>query len=163
MPLNTSFHFRHALLALTLSVSAAPALAQPASALGNWRDYEKAGYVAMNGMTTPLLHYARTGQMFDALQLADDAVPELPDELRWPRRGAMNRLVERYTAMVADGVADGSLRRVDPVIAGHALSGLLNALAEVQHWVAPGPGPAPAPLASIFARPLLCGGLAAGA
>lgn len=36
----------------------------------------------MNGMTTPLLHYARTGQMFDALQLADDAVPELPDELR---------------------------------------------------------------------------------
>lgn len=82
MPFNTLFHFRHALLALTLSLSAAPALAQPASALGNWRDYEKAGYVAMNGMTMPLLHYARTGQMFDALQLAVDAESELPDELR---------------------------------------------------------------------------------
>ena len=82
MLLNTSFHFRHALLALTLSVIEASALAQPASALGNWRDYEKAGYVAMNGMTTPLLHYARTGQMFDALQLAVDAESELPDELR---------------------------------------------------------------------------------
>lgn len=85
---------------------------------------------------------------------------ELPDELRGPRRVAMNRLVERYAALVADGVADGSLRRVDPAIAGHALAGLVNALAEVSHWVAPGPGSAPQPLATHFARPLLCGLLA---
>ena len=123
------------------------------------------GWQQLLAATAPLLrlHDPADAAVARGPLLRLSAWTELPDELRWPRRGAMNRLVERYAAMVADGVADGSLRRVDPVIAGHALSGLLNALAEVQHWVAPGPGPAPAPLASIFARPLLCGGLAAGA
>ena len=79
---------------------------------------------------------------------------ELPDELRWRKRGALNRLAERYAAMVVDGMVDGSLRLVDPAVASHALCGLLNGLAEVGHWV---PGLGPTPLATLYARPLLCG------
>lgn len=65
-----------------LSAACVTSMAQPGTGLGNWRDYEQAGYVAMNALTTPLLHYVHTGQMFDARLLASDAEGLLPPDLR---------------------------------------------------------------------------------
>ena len=82
---------------------------------------------------------------------------ELPGALRWQKYSTMNRLGERYATMVVDGLVDGSLRLVDPAVAAQMISGLINALAEAEHWL---PGGAPAPLDELLARPMLLGLLA---
>ena len=82
---------------------------------------------------------------------------ELPGALRWQKYSTMNRLCERYAAMVVAGQADGSLRLVDPAVAAQLISGLINGLAEVEHWL---PGDAPPDLQHLLARPLLLGLLA---
>lgn len=79
---------------------------------------------------------------------------ELPGALRWQKYTTLSRLAERYAAMVVDGLADGSLRMVDPAVAAQLVSGLINALSEVQHWV---PGADTAQLQQWLARPLLTG------
>ena len=83
---------------------------------------------------------------------------ELPGGLRWQKYGTLNRLAERYAAMVVAGLADGSLRLVDPAVAAQLICGLVNALAEVEHWL---PGDGPPDLQPLLARPLLRGLLAA--
>ena len=82
---------------------------------------------------------------------------ELPGAQRWQKFSSMNRLGERYAAMIASGMIDGSVRLVDPVVAAQLVCGMVNALAEIEHWV---PGAGEQPLASLFARPLLLGLLA---
>ena len=79
---------------------------------------------------------------------------ELPGELRWQKRNAMNRLGERYAAMIVDGLVDGSLRLIDPAVAAQMVNGLVNALAEAEHWL---PGDGPLPLDNLLARPMLLG------
>jgi AcrR family transcriptional regulator len=87
---------------------------------------------------------------------------ELPGELRWHKHNSMNRLGERYAAMVVGGMIDGSVRLVDPAVAAQLISGLINALAEVEHWVpAAGSQQGTPALQSLLARPLLLGLLAA--
>ncbi len=83
---------------------------------------------------------------------------ELPGALRWQKYATLNRLAERYAAMVVAGLADGSVRMVDPAVAAQLLCGLVNGLAEVEHWL---PGDGPPDLQALLARPLLLGLLAA--
>lgn len=86
---------------------------------------------------------------------------ELPGELRWQKYNTMNRLGERYAAMVVGGMIDGSIRLVDPAVAAQLISGLINALAEVEHWVpAAGSDQGALALQPLLARPLLMGLLA---
>ena len=82
---------------------------------------------------------------------------ELPGVLRWQKFNTLNRLSERYAAMLVDGMIDGSIRLLDPAVAAHLISGLINALAEVEHWV---PGDQPPDLQALLARPMLLGLLA---
>ncbi len=82
---------------------------------------------------------------------------ELPGVLRWQKFNTLNRLSERYAAMLVDGMIDGSIRLLDPAVAAHLISGLINALAEVEHWV---PGEQPPDLQALLARPMLLGLLA---
>ena len=84
---------------------------------------------------------------------------ELTGALRWQKFLTMNRLGERYAAMVVAGQQDGSIRVTDPAVASQLLSGLVNALAEVDHWL---PDSGPHPLQPWLARPLLAGLLAPG-
>jgi AcrR family transcriptional regulator len=85
---------------------------------------------------------------------------ELPGALRWQKYTTLNRLAERYAALVVAGQADGSLRLVDPAVAAQLICGLVNGLAEVEHWL---PGDGPPDLQPLLARPLLQGLLAAPA
>jgi hypothetical protein len=56
--------------------------------------------------------------------------------------------------MISDGIADGSIRPVDPMIAAHMINSMLNAAASLRTWV---PGLERDEAAHLFARPLLMG------
>jgi AcrR family transcriptional regulator len=58
----------------------------------------------------------------------------LPDALRTETRRTMGRLGERFATLVIDGIADGSLRVVDPSIAAQVINGMINAAAELERW-----------------------------
>ena len=82
---------------------------------------------------------------------------ELPGALRWQKFNTMNRLGERFAAIVSAGMVDGSVRLIDPAVAAQLIGGLVNALAEIDHWV---PAERRQALAPVLARPLLLGLLA---
>jgi AcrR family transcriptional regulator len=69
------------------------------------------------------------------------------------------RVVDRYAAMISDGIAEGSVRPVDPQIAAQLLRVAINAAAEAPNWVR-GLERAEAP--GLYARPMLMGVLDAG-
>ena len=68
--------------------------------------------------------------------LRTSAWSALPDEVRYDVLRSMNRQTQRFASIINDGQNDGSLKLVDPVIAAHALSTMINAVAEIERWVA---------------------------
>ncbi len=124
------------------------------AALAQARHGAANGWQTLLAATLPLLAL-QTAPQGPLLRLT--AWTELPGALRWQKYGTMNRLGERYAAMVVTGLADGSLRLVDPAVAAQLISGLINALAEVEHWLPTG---SPPDLQAVLARPLLMGLLA---
>jgi AcrR family transcriptional regulator len=78
----------------------------------------------------------------------------LPIEIRHEMSQGYNRGSERFAAIISDGVAEGSVRAVDPMIAAHMINSMLNAAAALGAWV---PGVERAEAARLFARPLLTG------
>ena len=78
----------------------------------------------------------------------------LPEAERWQAFTTMNRLGERFSGFIVDGMGDGSIRVIDPTIAAQQVNGLVNALAEIERWV---PGIDAENVADLFARPLFLG------
>ena len=78
----------------------------------------------------------------------------LPIEIRHEMSQGYNRGSERFAAIISDGVAEGSVRAVDPMIAAHMINSMLNAAASLGVWI---PGVERAEAARLFARPLLMG------
>jgi AcrR family transcriptional regulator len=78
----------------------------------------------------------------------------LPIEIRHEMAQGYNRGSERFAAIISDGVAEGSVRAVDPMIAAHMINSMLNAAASLGVWV---PGLEREEAARLFARPLLTG------
>jgi AcrR family transcriptional regulator len=78
----------------------------------------------------------------------------LPIEIRHEMSQGYNRGSERFAAIISDGVADGSVRAVDPMIAAHMINSMLNAAASLGFWA---PGLEREDAARLFARPLLMG------
>jgi AcrR family transcriptional regulator len=62
--------------------------------------------------------------------LRSSALSALPEPMRIAMVERANRVSERFAAMISDGVAEGSIRAVDPYIAAQMLNATLNALAE---------------------------------
>lgn len=62
-----------------------------------------------------------------------------------PVRGAMvarsNRIARRYAAMISDGITEGSIRAIDPLIAAQALMALQNAAFDMRKWASAMPRP----------------------
>ena len=112
------------------------------------------GWHTLLAATLPLLalHASPQGPL---LRLT--AWTELPGALRWQKWTTLNRLAERHAAIVVAGQADGSIRLVDPAVAAQLVCGLINGLAEVDHWL---PGDTAPELQRLLARPLLLGLLA---
>ncbi|WP_304176841.1 TetR/AcrR family transcriptional regulator [Phenylobacterium aquaticum] len=86
--------------------------------------------------------------------LRTSALSALPEAIREEQVAHSNRVSDRFASMISDGIAEGSIRPVDPAIAAQMLNATLNAGAELAFWV---PGVTQKAAPSIFARPLLMG------
>ncbi|MBC7954715.1 MAG: TetR/AcrR family transcriptional regulator [Cytophagales bacterium] len=75
-------------------------------------------------------------------------------ERRAEVRRTMSRLTERLAGVVVDGMMDGSIRPLHPVMAAQIASGLVNSAASVQHWV---PGATQDNVAEVYVRPIFLG------
>jgi len=96
-----------------------------------------------------------------AFQLSDrgplirvTALSALPEALRHRTILSMDRLAERFASFIVDGIADGSIRPVDPYVAAQLVSIMINAAAELRRWV-PAATAETAPV--LFAKPLFAG------
>ncbi|HEX5379635.1 MAG TPA: TetR/AcrR family transcriptional regulator [Phenylobacterium sp.] len=86
--------------------------------------------------------------------LRSSALSALPETIRDEQVAHSNRVSDRFASMISDGIAEGSIRPVDPFIAAQMLNATLNAGAELGFWV---PGVSQKQAASVFARPMLMG------
>ncbi|THD77326.1 MAG: TetR/AcrR family transcriptional regulator [Phenylobacterium sp.] len=86
--------------------------------------------------------------------LRTSALSALPETIRHKMVGRSNRVSDRFASMISDGIAEGSIRPVDPFIAAQMLNATLNAGAELGAWV---PGVTQKQAPAVFARPLLMG------
>lgn len=86
--------------------------------------------------------------------LRSTALAALPEAIRLQMVQHSNRVSDRFGSMISDGIAEGSIRPVDPFIAAQMLNATLNAGAELDTWV-PGVSQKAAP--AVFVRPLLMG------
>ena len=72
----------------------------------------------------------------------------------------LDRLTEKTAGLIADGIADGSIRPVDPEIAAQMVTSLVNAAAHLSRW---SPMATEANAAELFVRPLMTGVFGPGA
>jgi len=86
--------------------------------------------------------------------LRTSALSALPSEIREEQVAHSNRVSDRFASMISDGIAEGSIRPVDPFIAAQMLNATLNAGAELGFWVN---GVTQKAAPAIFARPALMG------
>ncbi len=86
--------------------------------------------------------------------LRTSALSALPEAMRDEQVAHSNRVSDRFASMISDGIAEGSIRAIDPAIAAQMLNATLNACAELGFWV---PGVTQKAAPSVFARPLLMG------
>lgn len=89
--------------------------------------------------------------------LRASSLSALPDPLRGDMADGYMRGWQRFASIISDGIADGSIRPIDPSIAAHMINSMLNAAASLPAWV---PGLEGEEAAELFARPLLTGVLA---
>ncbi len=86
--------------------------------------------------------------------LRTSALSALPSEIREEQVAHSNRVSDRFASMISDGIAEGSIRPVDPFIAAQMLNATLNAGAELGFWVN---GVTQKAAPAVFARPALMG------
>ena len=69
------------------------------------------------------------------------ALSGLPRDERKALIDRSNRIARRYAGMMSDGIAEGSVRAIDPLIAAQALMALQNAAFDMRKWAATMPRP----------------------
>jgi hypothetical protein len=67
------------------------------------------------------------------------ALQALPNELRDEVIKQSNRLARRFAGMVIDGIIEGSIRPVDPLVASQTIMAMVNAAYELAPWAAKQP------------------------
>jgi AcrR family transcriptional regulator len=74
-------------------------------------------------------------QFFDSYPLLRiTALSALPAELRDGVISRSDRMARRFAGMMIDGITEGSIRAVDPVIASQMLMAMLNAAYDLRRW-----------------------------
>ena len=86
--------------------------------------------------------------------LRSSALSALPESMRLAMVERANRISERFAAMISDGVADGSIRAVDPYIAAQMLNATLNAASDLPFTI---PDVAAFDAPALYAKPMLMG------
>jgi len=115
------------------------------------RDLKVDQWTRLAAAATALVEY----QLSDSGPLLrGSAMTALPADLRHETVERYNRVSDRFAGMISDGIAEGSIRPVDPLVAAHMLSSMINAAASLGLWA---PGLRKEEAAALFARPLLQG------
>jgi AcrR family transcriptional regulator len=99
----------------------------------------KAGELEADGWTRIASALAETIdlQFHDAMPLLRTAALQaLPSEERGNVVVRSNRLANRFAGMIADAIADGSMRAVDPMVASQLIMPALNGAEEARGWAA---------------------------
>ena len=86
--------------------------------------------------------------------LRSSALSALPEHIRLNMVERANRVSERFAAMISDGVAEGSIRPVDPYIAAQMLNATLNAASDLPFTI---PDVVASEAATLYAKPMLMG------
>jgi len=86
--------------------------------------------------------------------LRTTALIALPKPMRQEMIDTYGRLSNCFTGVIADGIAAGSVRAVDPLIGAQMLAATLNASTEYSWWV---PGATGEQADELYAKPLLLG------
>ncbi|RJF80539.1 TetR/AcrR family transcriptional regulator [Oleomonas cavernae] len=69
--------------------------------------------------------------------LRTTALQALPEDLRAQVVERSNMLATRFAGLIIDGITQGSIAPIDPLVASQSLMPLLNAAYELRHWAAP--------------------------
>ncbi len=83
------------------------------------------------------------------------ALQALPPDLRRVVLARSDRIATRFAGMIADGIAEGSIRPVDPLIASQWITGLMNSSHDMRFWAADQPSRAEA--MRLYAHPIAHG------
>ena len=86
--------------------------------------------------------------------LRSSALSALPEHIRLAMVERANRVSERFAAMISDGVAQGTIRAVDPYIAAQMLNATLNAASDLPYTI---PDVASSEAPALYAKPMLMG------
>jgi AcrR family transcriptional regulator len=86
--------------------------------------------------------------------LRTSALSALPPSIRTEMVLASNRVSDRFSGIICDGIASGCVRAVDPFLASQMLTATLNASAEVKWWVQ---GATRQEAVELYAKPMLMG------
>jgi AcrR family transcriptional regulator len=86
--------------------------------------------------------------------LRSSALSALPEPMRIAMVERANRVSERFAAMISDGVADGSVRPVDPYIAAQMINATLNAASDLPFTI---PDVVAFDAPALYAKPMLMG------
>jgi len=66
--------------------------------------------------------------------LRTTALSGLPPQVRSTMIDRSNRIARRFAGMLSDGIAEGSIRPIDPLVASQALMALQNAAFDMRKW-----------------------------
>ncbi|MEI9926679.1 MAG: TetR/AcrR family transcriptional regulator [Sphingomonas sp.] len=66
--------------------------------------------------------------------LRTTALSGLPPRVRSTMIDRSNRIARRFAGMLSDGIAEGSIRAIDPLVASQALMALQNAAFDMRKW-----------------------------
>ena len=78
----------------------------------------------------------------------------VPESIRIGSIQKLHRITMRFSSIVGDGIADGSIRPVDAFIAAEMITGAVNAAVELRFWA---PGISAEAVSHYYLKPLFAG------
>ena len=62
------------------------------------------------------------------------ALSAMPGDLRREIRGRFQQIANSFAGLISDGIADGTLRPVDPQLSAHLVMAMFNSVLLLEHW-----------------------------
>jgi AcrR family transcriptional regulator len=119
---------------------------------GQTKSYPGDGWERLCGSATSLAVYQALGDR--GRMLRSYAFAALPPEYRSAIRTRFQQASLRFASMISDGIVDGSIRAVDPLIAAQVIMATVNSAAFLGPWLPHGDGDL---IEQLYVRPSLMG------
>ncbi|MDO8902218.1 MAG: TetR/AcrR family transcriptional regulator [Phenylobacterium sp.] len=82
------------------------------------------------------------------------ALSAMPGDLRRSISGRFQQIANAFSGIISDGIADGSIRPVDPLLSAHLVMAMFNSVLLLEHW---GEDATVDTVISAYVRPALMG------